>query len=147
MQCMIGQTLQCATAAIELRNLTHGRDSHADCVMAVHIHWHIWYFNFPVNQILCFVDCTSLYNLFQMKQNKCTLLLSIFISTSLHVPGNCVSIIRSVTLYGWLFGLQNRQPPIHSEKYWCRIHTVSSPDDGHIVAWNMYRSWNKYTKK
>jgi len=25
--------------------------------------------------------------------------------------------------------------------------TVSSPDDGRIVARNMYRSWNKYTKK
>ena len=25
--------------------------------------------------------------------------------------------------------------------------TVSSPDDGHTIARNMYRSWNKYTKK
>jgi len=44
------------------------------------------------------------------------------------------------TLYGWLSGLQTRQPPIQSEKYQCRIDTVSSPDDGHIVARNMYRS-------
>ena len=34
-----------------------------------------------------------------------------------------------------------------SEKYQCRIDTVSSPDDGDIVARSMYRSWNKYTKK
>ena len=32
--------------------------------------------------------------------------------------------------YGWLAGLQ-------SEKYQYRIDTVSSPDDGHIVARNM----------
>jgi len=32
---------------------------------------------------------------------------------------------------------QTRQPPIQSEKYQCRIETVSSPDDGHIVARNM----------
>ena len=32
---------------------------------------------------------------------------------------------------------QTRQPPIQSEKYQCRIDTVSSPDDGHIVARNM----------
>ena len=38
------------------------------------------------------------------------------------------------TLLGWLSGLQTRQPPIHSEKYQCRIDTVGSPDDGHIVA-------------
>jgi len=85
-----------------------------------------------------------------MKPTGCTLLLSIFISTSLHVSGNCVPIIRRTyciyatlvffTLYGWLAGLQ-------SEKYQYRIDTVSSPDDGHIVARNMYRSWNKYSKK
>ena len=64
------------------------------------------------------------------------------ISTSLHVSGNYVPIIRRTyciyaalvffTLYGWLSCLQNRQPPIQSEKYQCRIDTVSSPDDGHI---------------
>ena len=32
---------------------------------------------------------------------------------------------------------QNRQPPIQSEKYQCRIDTVSSADDGHTVARNM----------
>ena len=57
-------------------------------------------------------------NLFQMKPTRCTLLLSIFISTSLH-------------------GRQTGQTPIQSEKYQCRIDTVSSSDDGHIVARNM----------
>jgi len=37
---------------------------------------------------LCFVDRASLYNLFQMKPTWFTLLLSIFISTSVHVSGN-----------------------------------------------------------
>ena len=36
----------------------------------------------------------SLHNLFQMKPTRCTLLLSTLISTSLHVPGNYVPIIR-----------------------------------------------------
>ena len=50
-----------------------------------------------------------------MKPNRCTLLLSIFISTSLRVSGNCVPIIRRTycicatlvffTLYPWLSGL------------------------------------------
>jgi len=35
---------------------------------------------------------------------------------------------------------QTRQPPIQNEKYQCRIDTVNSPDDGHIVARIMYRS-------
>ena len=59
-----------------------------------------------------------------------------------------------VTPYGWLFGLlvvhsnqQTRQPPIQSDKYQCRVDTVSSPDNGHIDARNMQRRENKYTKK
>ena len=46
------------------------------------------------SRLLCFVDRASLNNLFQMKPTRCALLLSIFISTSLHVSGNYVSIIR-----------------------------------------------------
>ena len=79
------------------------------------------------------VDRTSLYSLCQMKPTRCTLLLSKFISTSLHVSSNYVPIIRRIysiyatlvffTLYGWLSGLlvgmrlqsypsqQTRQPP------------------------------------
>jgi len=44
--------------------------------------------------ILCHVDRTSLYDLFQMKPNRCTLFLGIFILTSVHVSGNYVPIIR-----------------------------------------------------
>jgi len=50
-----------------------------------------------------------------MKPTKSTLLLSIFISTSVHVSGNFVTIIRRTyciyatlvffSLYGWLSGL------------------------------------------
>ena len=100
------------------------------------------------NSVLCFVDCASLYSLFQMKPARCTLLLSIFISTFLHVWGNYVPIIRRTyciyaklvffILYRWLSGLlQTRQPPIQSEKNQCHIVTVSSPDDWHIVARHM----------
>jgi len=32
---------------------------------------------------------------------------------------------------------QTRQPPIQSEKYKCRIDTVGSPNEEHIVARNM----------
>jgi len=94
-----------------------------------------------------FVDRAPLYNIFKMKPTRCTLLFSIFISTSLHVSGNYVPIMRRnyciyatlvfFTLYGWLSGLLNRQPPIQSEKYQCRIDTVISPDDGHTVARNI----------
>ena len=63
---------------------------------------------------------------------------SIFISNFLHVSGNYVPIIRGTyCIYATLSGLQTRQPPIRSEKYQCRIDTVSSPDDGHTVARNM----------
>jgi len=58
---------------------------------------------------------TYLSDLFQMKPTRCTLLLSIFISTSLHVSGNYMPIIRTAyriygtlvffILYGWLSGL------------------------------------------
>jgi len=87
------------------------------------------------------------------------LLISIFISTSVHVSGNYVHVIRRTYciyatlvffgLYRWLSGLlvgirhpnqQTRQPPVQTEKYQCRIDTASSPDDVHIVARNMYRS-------
>jgi len=71
------------------------------------------------------MECLRKYKCFsflQMKPTRCTLLLCTFISTSLHVSGNYVPIIRRnyciyatlvfLTLYGWLSGLQTRQPPI-----------------------------------
>ena len=86
-------------------------------------------------------------HLFPTKPTRCRLLLSIFISASLHVSGSYGSIIRGTyciyatlvffTVYGWLCGLQTTQPPIHSEKYQRRIDAVTSPDDGQIVARNM----------
>ena len=79
----------------------------------------------------------SLYNLFQMKQARFTLLLSIFISTSVHVSGNYVPIIRRTyciyatlvffTLYGRRSGLLSR-PDSH-------------PDDG--CGWHpKHVEWN-----
>ena len=76
-------------------------------------------FNIKINYssvfFLCFVDRASLCNHFQMKPSGCTLLLSIFISTSIHVSGSYVPIIRRTyfinatlvffILYGWLPGL------------------------------------------
>jgi len=47
-----------------------------------------------INGILCFVDRAFLYDLFQYKPTGCTILRGIFISTSLHVSGNYVPIIR-----------------------------------------------------
>jgi len=44
------------------------------------------------------------------------------------------------TLRGWLSGLQTRQPPMQCGKYRFRIDTLSSPDDWHMVARNMWRS-------
>jgi len=70
-------------------------------------------------------DVTFIINLFQMKPTMCTLLLSVFISTSLHVSGNYVTIIRGTysiyatlvffTLYGWLSGLL-QQSWLHFKK-------------------------------
>jgi hypothetical protein len=76
------------------------------------------------------VIITTSVSPFQMKPTRCTLLLSIFIATSVHVSGNYVPIIRRTYCI-----------------YQCRIDTVISPGDGHIVARNMYRRSNKYTKK
>ena len=76
----------------------------------------------------------SHHYLFRMKPTRCTLLLSTFISTSVHVSGNYVPIIRrNFCIHATLSGRHqlNRQPPIHCEKYQCRIDTVSSADDGH----------------
>ena len=72
------------------------------------------------------------YFLFRVKPTRCTLLLSKFISTSVHVSGNYVPIMfRTYCNYS----LQTRQPPIQSKKFQCCINTVSSPDDGHIQTY------------
>jgi len=74
----------------------------------------IWNISAFINGSKYFAHC-PLFALFQMKLTRCILLPSIFISTSLHVSGNYVSIIRRTyciyatlvyfTLYGWLSGL------------------------------------------
>ena len=87
---------------------------------------------------------------FQMKPARRTLLLNICILASVRVSGNCVhhqqnllylcdtGIFHSVWVNLWSAGWnETRQPPIHSEKYQCRIDTVSSADDGHIVVQNI----------
>ena len=75
-----------------------------------------------------------------MKPNRCTLFLSIFISTSVHVSCNYVPIIRRTysiyatlvffTLYGWLSGLliglrliPTSRPDSHPFLItpWCRV--------------------------
>jgi len=59
----------------------------------------IHFVNVSVYIFLCYVDRASLYNLFQIKPTRCTLLLSIFISTSLHVSGNYVMLIYWEEVY------------------------------------------------
>jgi len=96
------------------------------------------------DRIFCFVDRASLYNLFQMQPTRCTILLSIFISTSLHVSGNYVPISRetyciyatlancySVWVAVWSAGWdethpnhQTRRPSTQGEKYQCRIRGI-----------------------
>jgi len=72
-------------------------------------------------------------DLFQMKSTRWTLLLSTFISTSLHVSGNHVPIIRrtyciyATLVFSFCMGGDNHpyrwpQPPIQNEKYQCRSH-------------------------
>ena len=64
-----------------------------------------WYFSLCVGGCLvCWlgwvsITSASLYNLFQMKPTRCTLLLSIFISTSLHVLGQICAHHQENLLY------------------------------------------------
>jgi len=57
----------------------------------------------------------------------------------------CHSVWVAVLSAGWT--QLNSQPPTHSDKYQCRIHTVHSPDDGHIDDRNMYSSENRYIER
>ena len=78
----------------------------------------------PIKVILCFFmffGRASLYNLFQMKPSGCTLLLSIFISISVHVSGSYVPIIRGTyCMYATLVWLKNT---IQIETYQTATHT------------------------
>jgi len=69
-----------------------------------------------------FFDRASLYNIFQMKPTRCKLLLSVFISNSVHVSGNYVPVIRRtyciyatlVCLVCWS-GIPTSRPVTHTE--------------------------------
>jgi len=84
-----------------------------------------WLQSSIITQFYVLLTCVP-YNVFQMKPTRCTLLLSIFISTSLHVSGNYVPVIRRTysiyatlvffTLYGWLSGRLVCRPNIHQYK-------------------------------
>ena len=86
-----------------------------------------------------------------MSPTRCTL-LNIFISTSLHVSDSYVPIIRrtyciyatlvfftleQVDSFKKLHGLMSYNVIKILFTNHCRIDTVSSPDDGHIVARNV----------
>jgi len=85
---------------------------------------------------LCFVDRASLYNLFQMKPTRCTLLHSIFISTSVHVSGNYVPVIRKTycnyatlvfsTLYGRLSDLLQHYFNLTALSNWNNVKTLKA---------------------
>ena len=98
----------------------------------------IYYFKY--DDQICYVlltVCVPLYNLFQMKPTRCTLLLSIFVSTSLHVSGNYVPIIRRTyciyatlvffTLCGWL--------SVWDETGWLSGVLVGMGLGGCLVCW------------
>ena len=54
--------------------------------------------------------------------------------------GICHSVwVVSGLLVGVKLQPADWMPPIQSDKYQCHIVTVISPDDGHMVARNMYR--------
>ena len=96
--------------------------------------------------------CTIL----QINPTRCTILSSIFISflymfraTMCPSSGEITVSMRhwylslcmgGVWSAGWI-SIQpaDQTPPIQSDKYQCRIDTVISPDDGHIIARNMGR--------
>ena len=96
---------------------------------------------FPIN-----LSCSP----FKMKPTRCTLLLSIFISTSVHVSGNYVPIIRRTyciyatlvffTLYGWLSGLLVGMRLGDCLVYWLGWDSVSSQPSSTELTVSM-RHW------
>ena len=68
-------------------------------------------------------------------------MLSIFISLLYMFRATMCPSSGEITLSmrHWYLKLQpaDQTPPIQSDKYQCRIDTVISPDDGHMVARNM----------
>ena len=81
----------------KILNIIFSENPSIGCRISLHGHTYGWT-DRQIRRILCFVDHASLYNQFQMKTTRCTLLLSILILTSLHVSGNNVPIIRTTTV-------------------------------------------------
>jgi hypothetical protein len=96
-----------------------------------------WYFS------LCMVGCLVCTSSWYICFNFCTCFGELYA----HHQENLLYLCDTGIFHSIWFAVWSRQSPIQSEKYECRINTVSSPDDGHIVGRNMYRSWNKYTKQ
>ena len=108
--------------------------------------------------LICFVDRASLYNLVNRTNlvhnfflNMCIAFLYMFRTTMCPSSGEFSVPVRHLvffTLYRWLSGTQGGIfiPPCIPDSHpyrvtntRCRICTVNSPDDGHIVARNMWR--------
>jgi len=101
--------------------------------------------------LLTVQTCTIL----QINPTRCTILLSIFVSllymfraTMCPSSGEITVSMRHlvfVTLYGWCLvcwlewnsNQQTRRHPYRVTNTRCRMDTVISPDDGHMVARNM----------
>ena len=66
----------------------------------------------------------------KINPTRCATLLGIFIFLLYMFP-------VSGLLVGVKLQPADQTPPIQSDKYKCRIGTVISPDDGHMVARNM----------
>jgi len=105
-----------------------------------------------ISSTLCSADvthkCTCLVNKANLLHNflsKFISFLYMFWVTMCPSSGEITVSIQHlvfVTLCGWLFGMQGapRIPDSHPHRVTntkCHIGTVISPDDGHIVAWNM----------
>jgi len=124
------------------------------------VEWY-WQRNLEVREgILCFVDSASLYNLV----NKANLvhklflvyLFSVHLSTSTcfgrlcahHQEKQCVYATLGSCYCVWMtvwyagFNLHTRQSSTHNNKNQVSHKHTVSPDDGHIVARNMYNLIN-----
>jgi hypothetical protein len=81
----------------------------------------------------------------QINSTTCTILLCIYIYISLLYmfrANMCPSSGEiTVSMRHWYLSLQpaDQTAPIQSGKYQSRVDTVISPDDGHMIARNVYR--------
>ena len=95
----------------------------------------------------CFMTkCHNGFIVLQINPTRCTILLSIFISllymfrtTMCPSSGEITVSMRHWHLSLCMGGFWSAEqtPPIKSGKHQCRVDTVISPDDGHMVARNV----------